>query len=547
MIKVNLRTYQPSDKINIIIFFCKVFKENNRILKLNSKDIDISDIEQSYCKDGNFWCLIYNNKIIGTIGLRKLDNCYEIRRFFVLKKYQGKGYGKDMLSYVMRYAFLNEIEVLKLATMNDGNAILHLLKEFGFEQTTRYNNSTADLFWRFNLTPLNIFSSFYNKALKTIKSTLILNPTENFPYYVPFETKYFEGVYVSERYKQKDDIVIFGGRNSLIDTYDLIKDIWKSKIHAEAVDLKTLSGLNAHLILFLCIANRGQTVLLLSERAGGHFSTEEMLKKIGMNVYHFPLDLNNYCVNRKESEILIEKINPDFIFIDRSEGLIFEDFSWLGKYKKCIKIFDASQYLTQIVTEYYPNPLLNGFDYFISSLHKNFPGPQKSIIATNTINSIWDEFLINSKTFISNTHPENIFKSVIPLLDNNKLNEYSSQCIQCNKKLEQELLKRNIPIIKRSQNELPTLHIWLLPPTKEKTYEFFLKLEALGILVNYRKLPYDLGYGLRLGVNAAVQQGLRLQHIIPLADIIKEAYISQEISPQLLSIANKLIKEITAK
>ena len=41
----------------------------------------------------------------------------------------------------------------------------------------------------------------------------------------------------------------------------------------------------------------------------------------------------------------------------------------------------------------------------------------------------------------------------------------------------------------------------------------YLNLEKLGILTNYRLLPYDIGYGLRIGLSGATMCGLNSETI----------------------------------
>ena len=514
-------------------------------MDLAGKDKDLLNIESNYLLGGEFWVLMSNKKIIGTIAIRKLSDSHEIRRFFILKNYQSKGYGERLLQTVVKWAYFHDVILLRAATMKNGHKIHGLLSKYDFIQTSQYNNSSADMFWAMTINKEKLFKTMLSDVNKDLKTSLVLNPTENFPDFENYDTKLTEGLYVSERHKNKDDIVVFGGRNKLIDLYSFTKELWKSKLHAKSVDLKTLSGLNAHLIFFLCLAHRGDKILLLPEIAGGHFSTETMLNRIGMQVIHFAIDIENQCVDVEKTKEIINKEHPKFIFVDRSEGLIYEDFSWLAYYEG-IKVFDASQYLCQILDNTYTNPFYAGFDYIISSLHKNYPGPQKSIIATKEITPDWEEFLLESKVYISNTHPENVFKSLIPLLDDNKLHDYSQRCMRCVKLLNDCLANENLPVVARCPQEQSTLHIWILPESKEKCYRLFSALENLKIHVNYRKLPYNLGFGLRLGVGAAVQQGLREHHIPELARIIHDAYNGVDVA-KLTKQANNLIRQIIAK
>ena len=542
-----IRLYCDEDKNAIFNYFNRVFLENSRILNLQGKDNDLLDIKKAYCEHGEFWILAIGKQIIGTIALRRVKDFYEIRRFFILKKYKNLGYGQKMLFTLLKYAFINGINCLKIATMNNGIEVNHIIQKYNFHPIKNYNNSSADLFWEVDLHYNKVYSLFCSRANYILEHSLILNPTENFPFYEEYNTNNFEDIYVSERYKSIEDIVIFGNRNELIDLYDITKQIWRANLKAFDVDIKTMSGLNAHLIFFLCVAKPGDSILLLPEIAGGHYSTENMLRKIGMDVLLFPVDMDNHCIDIEKSIQLIKDKSPKFIFIDRSEGINYEDFSWLKEFRQSIKVFDASQYLSQIITGYYPNPFEQGFDYILSSLHKNYPGPQKSIIATRQPTHIWSEFLVESKTFISNTHPQNIFKSVIPLLNKSFLEKYANESIMLSNELYCELKQLGVPVIRRDERFKPTPHIWIKPKTQRQAYELFLKLEETGISTNYRKLPYNLGFGLRLGVNGAIRQGLKMEHIQTLAKCIAEIYNSTTYNPKLYRKTVDFVQRIIAK
>lgn len=540
-------TYSDTMYNEIIVFFTQVFKENGRKLDLKGKDNDITKIPEVYLNKGNFWCALNEkNRIIGTIAIREIEDFFEVRRFFVRSKEKNKGLGQKILSNVIEYAINNKISLLKAGTMEDGVEVHHIFEKFGFVVTKRYANSSADIFYKLILDTSYIYNFELNKLSHAFKHSLILNPTENLPMYLQDNAAgFFEGLYVSERLKDVNDKVIFAGRNEYIRFFEIIKQEWAKKLNAYDVDLKTLAGLNAHLILFLCIAKKHETIMLLPEICGGHFATTKILENLEYNVIHMVSDNQKMGVDINQTKRLIEKYKPQYIFIDRSEGLIYEDFSWLAEYKFSYKIFDASQYLSQILTGAYKNPFDMGFDMIVSTLHKNYPGPQKGIIAVNSPNIVWDAYLRNAKTYISNTHPMAIARSLMPLIDSIKFNEYSNMNMLCCKELERLLHENGVPVVKREiETKSPsTLHIWVLCSTKEESYEYYLKLEQLNILTNYRLLPYNLGFGIRIGVSAAVRTGLRLHHLKELANIMASAY-KNPITPKLKRKSEKLIDEI---
>lgn len=538
--------YNDNMYTNVISFFKQVFKENGRTLDLYKKDNDITKITEEYINNGNFWCAFNEkNKIIGTIALRQKENFFEIRRFFILKKYKHNGLGQKLLCNLIRFAISSNIKLLRVATMYECNEAQHIFEKFGFIKTKKYSNSTADIFYKLIMDVKYIYNFELSLLNNSFEHSLILNPTENIPMYsenVPCD--FFEGLYVSERLKDVNDKVIFAGRNDYIKFFEIIKQEWKKRLHAYDVDLKTLSGLNAHLILFLCIAKKSQTIMLLPEECGGHFSTTQILENLGCNVIHMTSDNENLKVNIEETKKTIEKCKPNYIFVDRSEGLNYEDFSWLAEYDFAYKIFDASQYLSQVLTGYYKNPFDMGFNMIISTLHKNYPGPQKGIIAVKEFDDIWEDYLKNAKTYISNTHPMAIAKSLMPLIDDAKFNMYSDLTIKCHNELQRLLDEKGVPVVKRKTKYPSTLHIWILCSSKEKSYEYYLKLEQLNILTNYRLLPYNLGYGLRVGVNGAVRMGLKIKHIQELASIMAEVYygpVTSKLEKRAKILINKIL------
>ena len=529
---------------NTYKFFQKVFKENAREFIPNGKDADVLNISEHYLNCGNFWCLLdAQNNICGTIALRKLQDCYEIRRFFVLKRFQGCGYGAKLLNIAINYAIDNSYNLLKAATMSNGYAAQHLFLQSGFTRTERYNNSSADIFFQFEITVATAYKYKLDYLKKKFQSSLILNPTENIPLFYDTEsTNFLTGLYVSERFKDVNDKVIFAGRNEYIEFFQYIKREWTKKLNAHDVDLKSLSGLNAHLILFLCILKPEDKIMLLPEICGGHFATEKILKSIGAITYQMIPDYEQFGIDSEKTIQLIKKEKIDYVFVDRSEGLYYEDFSWLKKCS-CYKIFDASQYISSILCNQFMNPFDMGFDMLITTLHKNYPGPQKGLIAVKKYDNVWEQYLAHAKTYISNTHPKAIADSLLPLLHDKKFYIYCKTCSSCINKLENLLISHGVPVVKRSIKQIPTQHLWILCDNKNKSYQYYLKLESLGILTNYRLLPYNLGFGLRIGLNAAVLCGLNEKHIPKLAKIMSDAYYN-DITPRLLKTCSRFIRTI---
>lgn len=227
-----------------------------------------------------------------------------------------------------------------------------------------------------------------NRQSAIIRSSIVLNPVENFPFLEDLQplASNMHGLYNTDKTRSVEQMsntkVQFAGRHRLARDSKLIYRRWATALHAEAVTLRLLSGLHAQTTMFMSISKPGDKVLLLPEIAGGHMSTKSILERLGLEIIEIEVDCENHCINLDKTLELIKNNSPDFIFIDRSEGLVYEDFSELCSATKAIKIFDASQYLSNIIAGDHPNPFDVGFDLLVSSVHKNFPGPQKALIAT---------------------------------------------------------------------------------------------------------------------------------------------------------------------
>lgn len=365
---------------------------------------------------------------------------------------------------------------------------------------------------------------------------LILNPVENLPaLVVSNKYKHLHGLYVSDKTKTdevvKESIIGFSGREKENLEIKNIYNEWKEVLNVEFFSMRLLSGLHAHTTLFMGLGDIGDTVMILPVEAGGHFSTNKILTRLGYNVIEAIPDFLNYSVDFEQTYKLIKNKKPSFIFIDRSEGIYYEDFSQLINTANadCGTMFDASQYLTNIIANDFKSPFDMGFDLMMSTLHKNFPGPQKAMVCSKSHNKYWDKAIYAVNNYVSNIHVEQIYMAGDIISKQAFLKKYSRQMLANSIILEKELFKLGIPVILKDTKRIPTHHIWINFDDKDKAFDFYKKMERCGLLVNYRKLPYNLGYGIRMGTSAASIQGINESNINELASIINTIYITKEI------------------
>lgn len=370
---------------------------------------------------------------------------------------------------------------------------------------------------------------------KLFNETLILNPVENVPNPEILEpcSSFLHGLYNTDSLRnssQKINTKIqFSGRTQITEDVNDIYNEWAKLLKAEKLSMRYLSGLHAHIVILMSVSEIGQRIMALPEKAGGHLSSYAIIKRLGLKVKDIPYDSLNKCIDREKCIAELETFKPDIIFVDRSEGLIYEDFSWLGNIETefpCYKIFDASQYLTNIICKDYINPFDMGFDLIISTMHKNLPGPQRALVCSKKNDEMWERLKSGTSAYVSNMHVFSIYSAGLLLKDIDKLKHLSKNMLVNASLLDLELQKKGLPVVDRNCNKSnsPTHHCWICFDDKKTSFELFENLERIGLMTNYRLLPYNLGYGLRLGLSGATQSGLETKDIPDLANIIANAY-----------------------
>lgn len=559
---MDIRPIEQSEYEKMIAFLEIVFKENMDELLLNSRDKDLLTIDSTYKgKTGEFWGLFSDNDaLVGSIAVRCINDLteqtyLEIRRFYVHKSVQGCGWGSKLLNTALEYCYAQPYKMVRITTSFSKSKAIAMFARRGFYRIEQYRSSTAELFLEKCIKP--DYSSLYerlNHSLliqeKEFEKSLILNPVENVPdqsILLP-SIGFLHGLYNTDSPRndtqKKDTKIQFSGRDLITQDIKEIYKEWAALLGGEAISMRLLSGLHAHIILFMSIGSIGDRVLLLPEIAGGHMATKSILLRLGFEVQEFAIDYPHQRVDIEETLKIIDVFHPKFIFVDRSEGLLYEDFSWMSEVR-AYKIFDASQYLTNIISGDYLSPFSMGFDMILSTTHKNLPGPQRALICAKVADELWIKLRSGISTYVSNMHVFTIYSEGLLLYSIEKLKHLSREMLNNAVVLENALEDRGLPVVKRqcNINEPATHHIWIVLKSKEDAYRLFVDLERIGLLTNYRKLPYKLGYGLRLGLSAATFCGLKTIDIEELANCIAEAYFSGY-SNKLKEETNQLISRI---
>lgn len=369
---------------------------------------------------------------------------------------------------------------------------------------------------------------------RILEASVVLTPVDSIPLFYDEQdvAGFLHGLYISDKTRsdaqKKESIIQFPRRERATHDINLIQRKLAQNLGAAAGSLRLLSGLHAHIAIFMSLAAIGDSVLLLPVTAGGHYSTAGILHRLGLRVIDMAVDRQRLCVDAEATLEIVRRERPRFVFVDRSEGLRYEDFRFLGQLEGPVKIFDASQYLPQIMYGHYENPLTWGFDLVVFSVHKSFPGPQKAGIVTRESGDLWQTLLRGLGELVSSAHHESSYRVGLVLADEQKLQHYTSRLLRSAIRLEEQLRNVGVPVFDRTkqgeQGWPSTHHLWITLPSQEQAFEYYRMLARARIHTNYRLLPYSLGWGLRVGTTAAVVAGLSDDETEELAHIIGSVF-----------------------
>ncbi|MGB0732507.1 MAG: hypothetical protein ACPGPF_02040, partial [Pontibacterium sp.] len=305
-----------------------------------------------------------------------------------------------------------------------------------------------------NKVKLSRLNTSLERQKKLLSASLPLTPVDSLPLgFDGSEAAFLHGFYISDKkkalYQQYESKIQFSGRRHATNDLNDIHAALAEKLNGAQSSLRLLSGLHAHIVVFMSLARIGDSVVLLPEQAGGHFATKKILERLGLKVYELPINFDSLSIDIEQTTNLMHDIAPDFIFIDRSEGLRYEDFSFLQQFTSPIKIFDSSQYLPQIMCAEYISPFEWGFDIQLFTVHKSFPGPQKAGVVTRKSGETWQRLKQGLSDYVSSSHAENTYKFGLALMRDEAISHLASGLAVLARPLENALIERGVPAFSR--------------------------------------------------------------------------------------------------
>ena len=119
------------------------------VLENWERNLNHNDIETYF---DVFFCLVLDDKVVGTVGLKKInDDTAELKALYLLKDLRGQGLGFKfkLINSVIDKAKEKGYKLIMLDSMSKYKEALKLYEKVGFIKTERYNdNQYADVFMK---------------------------------------------------------------------------------------------------------------------------------------------------------------------------------------------------------------------------------------------------------------------------------------------------------------------------------------------------------------------------------------------------------------
>lgn len=134
---INVIEYNRSYHEELIGFILSIQKNEFNINIDRNDQPDLENIEQNYLNNGGqFWLAINDQqKIIGTIGLIKLDNNKSaLKKMFVDENYRNLKVGKKLLDIVVTTCKENNIDGIYLGTIDKFISAQYFYSKNGFRE-----------------------------------------------------------------------------------------------------------------------------------------------------------------------------------------------------------------------------------------------------------------------------------------------------------------------------------------------------------------------------------------------------------------------------
>ena len=142
--------YDAAYKQRVFDFTDRCFEELGKKFEPEGRHYFYNDIEKTF---EVFYCLVDEEKVIGTVALKRIDDyTVELKALYLDKSYRGQHLGSRLIKVAIDEAKTRGFKSMVLDSMSKYKEALHLYEKCGFRNTERFNDNVyADVFMKLDL------------------------------------------------------------------------------------------------------------------------------------------------------------------------------------------------------------------------------------------------------------------------------------------------------------------------------------------------------------------------------------------------------------
>ena len=388
------------------------------------------------------------------------------------------------------------------------------------------------------------------KELERQKSQLILIASENFTSQEVINTmgsvltnKYAEG-YPGFRY--------YAGCENVDEAEKLAINRANQLFGSNYSNVQPHSGVSANLAVFLGILNCGDKILSMNLRDGGHLSHGHKQNLSGRyyEIHKYSVDQETEMIDYESVRKLAKDIRPKLIIAGASSYsrvIDFKKFREIADEVGSYLLADTAHIAGLMVTGYHPSSV-NVADFTTATTHKTLRGPRGGlIIADKKYAGLIDRsvfpgvqggpmmHIIAAKAVAFREALKESFK------------DYSRRIIENSKALCDYMKNEGFRIVSGGTDN----HLFLVDLTSKGLtgYEAVETLTSVGIIINRNVIPFDkqspmITSGIRIGTPAVTTQGMGVQEMYKIGELISSALENRKNNTKLKEIGKK-VKNLT--
>ena len=377
-----------------------------------------------------------------------------------------------------------------------------------------------------------------------------------------FTNKYSEG-YPGRRY--------YGGQQFTDQLEQLAIDRAKQLFGADHANVQPHSGAPANEAVYSAWCEPGDTILAMDLSHGGHLTHGSPVTR-SAHLYNFirykMKDVSTGEIDYDELRRLALEHKPKIILAGFSaypRELDYAKFAAIGNEVGALLMADMAHIAGLIAGGVAENPLRHGFHVMTTTTHKTLRGPRGGLILSMGIvgNPLKapEKTLENIPTLIDRAvfpgmqggpHMNTIAAKAVAFGEALKpeFAEYAAQVVANARVLADELMARGFQLVTGgTSNHLILADIYKSFGIDGKVAE--VAMDKIGLTLNANAvaddpLPMFRPSGIRLGTPAMTTRGLRQEHMVQIADWMKQAIDHRDDDAKLATLKEEVIKFLQA-